>query len=77
LITAGEFTAESAGRIREFLRRDVLHRQNASLLFRTGDITSAGTMRCDNCSWTIVTTRTSMLPACPQCGESSYRKTDD
>lgn len=75
LVTAGEFTADGAGRLREFLRRDVLHRDHPGLTFRTGDITSAGTLSCENCGWTIVTTRTSMLPACPQCGEASFRKT--
>jgi isocitrate dehydrogenase len=75
LVAAGEFTAENAGRLREFLRRDMLHRDHPGLTFRTGDITSAGTLSCDNCGWTIVTSRTSMLPACPQCGEASFRKT--
>jgi isocitrate dehydrogenase len=75
LIAAGEFTAESAERLREFLRRDMLHRDHPGLTFRTGDITSAGTLSCENCGWTIVTSRTSMLPACPQCGEASFRKT--
>ena len=75
LVTAGEFTADGANRFREFLRRDVLHREHPGLTFRTGDITSAGTLSCENCGWTIVTTRTSMLPACPQCGEATFRKT--
>ena len=77
IVTAGEYTAEGASRLREFLRRDVLHRENPAVTFRTGDITSAGTLSCDNCGWTIVTSRTSMLPACPQCGEASFRKTDE
>ena len=25
--------------------------------------------------WTIQTTRTTLLPACPQCGDTAYRKT--
>ena len=76
LEAAGEFTADNAGRLREFLRRDVLHRDHPNLTFRTGDITSPGTLTCDHCAWTILTSRTSMLPACPQCGEATFRKTD-
>lgn len=76
LVTAGEFTAENAQRFRELLRRDVLHRDHPSMTFRTGDITTAGTLSCESCGWTIVTTRTTMLPACPQCAQTSFRKTD-
>jgi isocitrate dehydrogenase len=75
LVSAGEFTADGAQRLREFLRRDVLHREHPGLTFRTGDITTAGTLTCENCGWTIVTTRTTLLPACPQCAETSFRKT--
>jgi isocitrate dehydrogenase len=76
LVTAGEFTAENAQRLREFLRRDVLHRDHPAMTFRSGDITTAGTLSCENCAWTIITTRTTLLPACPQCGETTFRKTD-
>jgi isocitrate dehydrogenase len=76
LVTAGEFTAENAQRFRELLRRDVLHRDHPSMTFRTGDITTAGTLSCESCGWTIVTTRTTLLPPCPQCAQTSFRKTD-
>jgi isocitrate dehydrogenase len=76
LVTAGEFTADNAERLRHFLRRDLLHRENPALTFRTGDITSAGTLACAGCGWTIITTRTSVLPACPQCSETAFRKTE-
>jgi len=75
LVTAGEFTVDNAERLREFLRRDVLHRDHPHMTFRTGDITTAGTLSCESCGWTIVTTRSTLLPACPQCGETSFRKT--
>ena len=75
LVTAGEFTADGAQKLREFLRRDVLHRDHPGMTFKTGDITTAGTLTCDNCGWTIVTTRTTLLPACPQCAETHFRKT--
>ena len=75
VITAGEFTAENADRLRNFLKRDILHRDQPTLTFRTGDITTAGTMTCDSCGWTIHSTRTSILPACPQCAETTFHKT--
>ena len=75
LVAAGEFTAENAERLRLFLRHDLLHRENPTLTFRTGDITSAGTLTCSGCGWTIQTTRTSLLPPCPHCGSTTFRKT--
>lgn len=72
--TASEFTLENADRLRNFLKRDILHRDEPSLTFRTGDITTAGMMTCETCGWTIHTTRTSILPACPQCAETTFRK---
>jgi isocitrate dehydrogenase len=75
LVAAGEFTAENAERLRQFLRRDLLHRDHPAMTFRTGDITTAGTVTCESCGWTIQTTRTTLLPACPQCAETTYRKT--
>jgi len=74
VITAGEFTLENADRLRNYLKRDILHRDEPSLTFRTGDITTAGMMTCENCGWTIHTTRTSILPACPQCSETTFHK---
>ena len=75
LVAAGEFTSENAERLRLFLRHDLLQRDNPTLTFRTGDITSAGTLTCTGCGWTIQTTRTSILPSCPQCGSTTFRKT--
>lgn len=74
VVNAGEFTVENADRLRNFLKRDILHRDQPTLTFRTGDITSAGMMTCESCGWTIHTTRTSILPACPQCSETTFRK---
>jgi isocitrate dehydrogenase len=74
-VSAGEFTAETGERLRQFLRRDLLQRDNPALTFRTGDITSAGMLSCSGCGWTIHTTRTTVLPSCPHCGETAYRKT--
>ncbi|HYC34966.1 MAG TPA: hypothetical protein VEC19_00985 [Usitatibacter sp.] len=75
LVMAGEFTADNAEKLRQYLRRDLLHRDHPTLTFRTGDITSAGTLTCENCGWTLQTTRTTLLPPCPRCAETSFRKT--
>src|SRR5688572_21882671 len=75
LVRAGEFTADNAERLRHYLRRDLLQRDHPALTFRTGDITSAGTLTCENCGWTLATTRTTLLPPCPRCSETTFRKT--
>ena len=75
LVSAGEFTAENAERLRQYVRRDVLHRDQPALTFRSGDITSAGTLTCENCGWVLRTTRTTLLPPCPQCRETTFQKT--
>jgi len=74
LVSAGEFTAGNAERLRHFLRRDLLHREHPALTFRSGDITTAGTLTCENCGWTLRAARTTLLPPCPQCGETTFRK---
>jgi hypothetical protein len=75
LVSAGEFTAENGERLRQYIKRDLLHRDNPAVTFRTGDITGAGTLSCAGCGWTIVTNRTTVLPPCPHCSETAYRKT--
>ncbi len=75
LVTAGEFTVESAQRLRQYLRRDLLQRDHPTMTFRTGDITTAGTLTCAGCGWTIQTSRTTVLPPCPQCMETAFHKT--
>jgi hypothetical protein len=74
LIAAGEFTAENAERLRQYVRRDLLHRNDPSITFRTGDITSPGTLTCAGCGWRVRLTRTTVLPPCPQCSETSFHK---
>jgi Zinc-ribbon containing domain len=75
LVSAGEFTADNAERMRQLLKRDLLQRDHPTMTFRTGDISTAGTFSCAGCGWTIVTNRTSVLPPCPQCTETHFRKT--
>lgn len=74
LVAAGEFTAEGAHRLRDYVRRDLLHRENPALTFRSGDITSAGTLTCAGCGFTLHASKTTVLPPCPQCSETAYRK---
>jgi hypothetical protein len=74
LVAAGELSAENGERLRQFVRRDLLQRDNPTLTFRTDDITSAGTLACAGCGWTIVCDRTTLLPPCPQCSETAFRK---
>src|SRR5258706_13027849 len=74
LVTAGEFTSENAERLRQYVRRDLLHRTDPSITFRTGDITSPGTLTGPGCGWKVRLTRTTVLPPCPQCTEASFRK---
>jgi len=74
LVAAGEFTAENTECVRHFLRRDLLHRDHPAMTFRSGDVTTAGTFTCENCGWTIQTMRTTLLPACPQCAQTTFRK---
>jgi hypothetical protein len=74
LIAAGEFTAENAQRLRQYVRRDLLQRVDSTITFRTGDITSPGTLTCAGCGWKVRVTRTTVLPPCPQCTETAFRK---
>jgi hypothetical protein len=74
LVRAGEFTAENAERLRTFVRRDLMQRADPSITFRTGDITSPGTLTCASCGWKVRLTRTTVLPPCPQCVETTYTK---
>jgi hypothetical protein len=74
LITAGEFTAENAERLRQYVRRDLLHRSDPSITFRSGDITSPGTLTCAGCGWKVRLTRTTVLPPCPQCADTTFHK---
>ena len=74
LVSAGDFTKENAERLRQYVRRDLLHRTDPSITFRTGDITSPGTLTCAGCGWKVRLTRTTVLPPCPQCTETAFRK---
>ncbi len=74
LVKAGEFTSENGERLRQFVRRDLLHRADPNVSFRTGDITSPGTLTCAGCGWKVRLVRTTTIPPCPRCIETVYRK---
>lgn len=44
------------------------------LEFRTGDVTSPGTLTCKNCGESIRVKQTTQIPSCPKCGHVSFRK---
>jgi len=37
-------------------------------------VTVPATLTCAGCGWKVRLTRTTMLPRCPQCAETSFRK---
>ncbi|HXZ48538.1 MAG TPA: hypothetical protein VEG27_05920 [Usitatibacter sp.] len=74
LVSAGELTVEEGERLRESLRRDLLQRDHPAMTFRTGDVTTAGTFACAGCGWMVRTTRTAVLPPCPRCEQTAFRK---
>jgi isocitrate dehydrogenase len=45
-----------------------------ALRFRTGELTSAGTLTCKNCGHKIHLKRTAHIPPCPNCNGSDFRK---
>ncbi len=75
LVAAGDFTRDNAERLRHYLKRDLLQRDHPGMTFRSGEITSAGTLTCEGCGWTLQTSGTAVVPPCPRCAETSFRKT--
>ena len=45
-----------------------------ALRYTTGEITAAGTLTCLHCGQTLQLKRTSVIPPCPQCHGSAFRK---
>ncbi len=45
-----------------------------ALHFGTGDTTTAGTLTCVACGQTLQLKRTSLVPPCPSCSETQFRK---
>ncbi len=49
-------------------------KMESHLQFRTGDVTSPGTLTCKNCGENIKVKQTMQIPPCPQCGHDAFRK---
>jgi hypothetical protein len=49
-------------------------RLERSLEFKTGEITSPGSLTCKNCGEIIKLKQTVEIPPCPRCGQTSFRK---
>lgn len=49
-------------------------RAEAALHFRTGEITSAGTLTCARCGKTLHLRKTAHVPPCPSCSGTEFRK---
>lgn len=45
-----------------------------ALHFKTGEITSAGTLTCTQCGQTVQLKQTAHIPPCPQCHATEFRK---
>ena len=61
---------EAAGSALQALSR----RAENSLHYTTGDITTAGTLACAECGQEVQLKRTSMIPPCPKCHGTAFRK---
>lgn len=61
---------EAAGSAMHSLSR----KTESALHFGAGDITTAGTLTCLQCGQTLQLKRTSLIPPCPACSGTEYRK---
>lgn len=53
---------------------DAADRAEKSLLFHSGEITSAGTLRCIACGYDIHMKKTGRVPPCPKCHTTEFKK---
>lgn len=44
------------------------------LTYKTGEMTSAGTLHCNACQHTLVMTKTGHVPPCPNCNATEFTK---
>ena len=53
---------------------DWAKKSEQNLEFKTGEITSPGSLTCKNCGETIQMKKTGRIPPCPKCHHTLYRK---
>ncbi len=53
---------------------DFAHRADEALEYRTGEVTSAGTLTCDKCRTALHFKSTGTVPPCPTCSSTHFRK---
>ena len=50
------------------------HRADEALTYRTGEVTSAGTLTCNKCKTALHFKETGTVPPCPSCSSTEFRK---
>ncbi len=53
---------------------ELAEKSEKSLEFKTGEITSQGTLTCKNCDAEMQMTKTTRIPPCPKCHKTIFRK---
>ena len=53
---------------------ELAERSEKSLEYKTGEITSAGTLTCKDCEAEMHMTKTTRIPPCPKCHKTVFRK---
>ena len=53
---------------------ELAERSEKSLEFKTGEITSPGTLTCKDCDSEMHMTKTTRIPPCPKCHKTIFRK---
>ena len=53
---------------------ELAERSEKSLEFKTGEITSPGTLTCKECDAEMHMTKTTRIPPCPKCHKTVFRK---
>ena len=61
---------EAAGSTLQLLSK----KTEEALSYKTGEITSAGTLTCTQCGTTLQLKRSSRIPPCPKCSSTTFRK---
>lgn len=53
---------------------ELAERSEKSLEYKTGEITSSGTLTCKECNAEMHMTKTTRIPPCPKCHKTIFRK---